>query len=165
MSTRGLLFQWASTINIQQSVLVKHKADLIIISLKINLFSPWYSCKINELALNNNHSLTVIYYTKIERKQCWMFAGTTVSSNQTDLFKRCHDKDHRSSFFLLMSYSLYIYIKKKIAGRFHNILHRSTIPPISTTTTTSHLKSLNKQKRQLQLALDIQFLLSWNGNK
>ena len=59
----------------------------------------------------------------------------------------------------------YIYIKKKIAGRFHNILHRSTIPPISTTTTTSHLKSLNKQKRQLQVALDIQFLLSWNGNK
>jgi hypothetical protein len=28
-----------------------------IISLKINLFSPWYSWKIAELALNNNHSL------------------------------------------------------------------------------------------------------------
>jgi len=26
--------------------------------LKINLFSPWYSWKIAELALNNNHSLT-----------------------------------------------------------------------------------------------------------
>ena len=32
--------------------------DLIIISLKINLFSPWYSWKIAELALNNNHSRT-----------------------------------------------------------------------------------------------------------
>ena len=29
---------------------------LIIISLKINLFSPWYSWKVAELALNNNHS-------------------------------------------------------------------------------------------------------------
>ena len=39
MSTSGL-FQCASTINIQLSVLVSYKADLIIISLKINLFSP-----------------------------------------------------------------------------------------------------------------------------
>ena len=31
--------------------------NVIIISLKINLFSPWYSWKIAELALNNNHSL------------------------------------------------------------------------------------------------------------
>ena len=43
MSIRGLLFQWASTIKLQLSVLVKYKAGLIIISLKINLFSPWYS--------------------------------------------------------------------------------------------------------------------------
>jgi hypothetical protein len=35
----------------------KYKVDLIIISLKINLFSPWYSWKIAELVLNNNHSL------------------------------------------------------------------------------------------------------------
>ena len=51
MSTLRQLFQWASTINIQLS-----KVDLIIIiSLKINLFSPWYSWKIAEL--NNDHSL------------------------------------------------------------------------------------------------------------
>ena len=44
MSTRGLLFRWASTKKIQQNVLVYYKADLIIIiSLKTNLFSPWYS--------------------------------------------------------------------------------------------------------------------------
>ena len=58
MSTRGLLFQWASTIKIQLSMLVEYKADLVIISLKINKFSPWYSWKIVELALNNNQSLT-----------------------------------------------------------------------------------------------------------
>ena len=46
MSTRELLFQWDNTIKIQFT------------SLKINLFLPWYSCKIAELALNSNHSLT-----------------------------------------------------------------------------------------------------------
>jgi hypothetical protein len=49
ISIRGLLFQWVSTIKIQLSVLVQYKADLIIISLKINLFSPWYSWTIAEL--------------------------------------------------------------------------------------------------------------------
>jgi hypothetical protein len=37
------------------------QVDLIIISLKINLLSPWYSWKIAELALNNNHSLIQHY--------------------------------------------------------------------------------------------------------
>ena len=45
-------------IKIQLSVLVLYKADLIIISLKTNLFLPWLSWKIAELAFNNNHSLT-----------------------------------------------------------------------------------------------------------
>jgi hypothetical protein len=40
MSTCGLLFQWTGTIKIQLSVLVSNKADLIIISLMINLFPP-----------------------------------------------------------------------------------------------------------------------------
>ena len=46
MSIHGLLLQWASTIKIQLIVLVLCKVDLIIISLKINLFSPWYSWKL-----------------------------------------------------------------------------------------------------------------------
>ena len=58
MSPCSLLFQWASTIKSQLSMLVYNKADLVIISLIINLFSSWYSWKIAELALNNNHSLT-----------------------------------------------------------------------------------------------------------
>ena len=57
-SIRRLLFQWTSTIKIKLSVLVLYKSDLIIISLTINLFSPWYSWKIAELMLNNNHSIT-----------------------------------------------------------------------------------------------------------
>ena len=40
-------------------MLVWNKAGFIIISLKINLFSPCYSWKFVELALNN-HSLTQI---------------------------------------------------------------------------------------------------------
>jgi len=31
------------------------------ISLNINLFSSWYSWKIAELALNNNHCLTIFH--------------------------------------------------------------------------------------------------------
>ena len=34
--------------------------DIIIISFECNLFSPWYGWKIAHLALNNNHSLTII---------------------------------------------------------------------------------------------------------
>ena len=58
MYIHRLLPQWASTIKIQLSMLVLYKVDLIIISLKINLSSPWYSWKIAELALNNNYSIT-----------------------------------------------------------------------------------------------------------
>jgi len=36
---------------LNKRILVKYKADLIIISLKIKLFSPWYSWQIVELAL------------------------------------------------------------------------------------------------------------------
>ena len=43
---------------IQLSELVQYKADVIVIPLQIILFSPWYSRKIAELVLNNNHSLT-----------------------------------------------------------------------------------------------------------
>jgi hypothetical protein len=51
MSIHELLFQWASSIKIQLSMLVWYKADLIIISFKMNL--PWYSCKIAELTLSS----------------------------------------------------------------------------------------------------------------
>ena len=61
MSNRGLLFQWVGTMKIHLSVLVQYKMDLIIISLQINLFPLWYSWKIAELMLNNNHSLTQVW--------------------------------------------------------------------------------------------------------
>ena len=38
-----------------------YKVYLIIISLKNNLFSPWYSWKIAELALNNNHLTSFLF--------------------------------------------------------------------------------------------------------
>ena len=45
------------------------QVDLIIISLKITLFSPWYSWKIAELALNLNHYIVelvlILYITEI----------------------------------------------------------------------------------------------------
>ena len=54
MSTRGLLFQWASTTKIQLCVLIQDKVN--IISSKCNLFLPWYIWKIPQFPLNNNHS-------------------------------------------------------------------------------------------------------------
>ena len=61
MSTRGQLFQWATTIEIQLTVLVYYRADIIIISSDRNLFSSWNSWKNINLALNNNHSLFLSY--------------------------------------------------------------------------------------------------------
>ena len=55
MATCGLLFQWASTI--QSNSLCWSSTKRNFISLKINLFSPWHSWTIAELALSNNHSL------------------------------------------------------------------------------------------------------------
>ena len=60
----GLLFQWASTTKSQPIILVKYKADLIVVSLIINLFSSWYSWKIAELALkqqSHTHSITIVH--------------------------------------------------------------------------------------------------------
>ena len=55
MSTNGLLFQWPSTIKNQLSVLVKYKRTSSLFHW-IKLVLSWYSWKIAELALNNNHS-------------------------------------------------------------------------------------------------------------
>ena len=64
-----VLFQWASTIKIQLSVLVKYKADLP--SLECNLFSPWYSWRIAYFALNSKYSVIQcnIRYLRALRKR------------------------------------------------------------------------------------------------
>jgi hypothetical protein len=49
--------------------------DLIIISLKINLFSPWSSWKIAELVLNNNHWLTPNHFYRLIIKGFLYFLG------------------------------------------------------------------------------------------
>ena len=69
MSNCGLLIQWANTIKTQLSVLVYYKADLII-SLKINLFSPWYSWKIAELVLKQQSLTLYLENTLILLFQC-----------------------------------------------------------------------------------------------
>jgi len=57
-SASHLSYQINSAVNLYYGNLQFLK-KLIVISLKINLFSPWYSWKIAELALNNHHSLTI----------------------------------------------------------------------------------------------------------
>jgi hypothetical protein len=56
MSIRGPLFQWGNNMKIQLSVLVWYKANIIIISLKIKLLSPWYSWEIAEYELKSKHA-------------------------------------------------------------------------------------------------------------
>ena len=73
MFIRGIFFQWGSNIKIQLSMLVWYRANIIIISLKIKLLSPWYSWKIAELAVNNNHSLNLILKLHIFYKSCSPF--------------------------------------------------------------------------------------------
>ena len=74
---------------------------VIIFKLHVNLFSPWYSWQIVELALNNNHSNYMnpprrgVHDITLCDKVCqwlatglWFSPGTPVSStNKTD----CHD--------------------------------------------------------------------------
>ena len=60
MSTHGLLFQGADTMKIQLSVLVWSKADLINISLKINLFSSKLIKLLSSTTIT--HSLNFLHY-------------------------------------------------------------------------------------------------------
>jgi hypothetical protein len=53
MSTRGLLFWWASTIKIELSILVWYKVSIII--ALCNLFPPWYSSTLT-------HSLFIMIF-------------------------------------------------------------------------------------------------------
>ena len=58
------------TMKIQLSVFVLLKADIIIISSKCSLFSPWNTLQIARFGLNNNHSLqqnTCSIYTALSR--------------------------------------------------------------------------------------------------
>jgi hypothetical protein len=71
MFTHGLLFQWASTIQIQLSVLVQCKADLIIILLKI-------------MILLKNCKISIKQQSLISQLICY----ARTSSNYSDFLKR-----------------------------------------------------------------------------
>ena len=57
MSSRGLLFQWAITMNIQLSVLV-YKVDIIIISSNITCSCHAMPEPFGHLVIHTNHSVT-----------------------------------------------------------------------------------------------------------
>jgi hypothetical protein len=92
MSTRELLFQWATTIKIQLGVLGYYNVDLIIISFKINLFSSWYSWKIAELELNNNQPLT----------HKWLLSSDFISGFKDFISFIVLQLDHLFIFYLLI---------------------------------------------------------------
>ena len=92
MSDLRLLFLWASSIKIQLSMLVYYIADLIIILLKINLLSSWYSWKIAEMALNNNQVLT----------HKWLLSSDFISGFKDCISFIVLQLDHLFIFYLLM---------------------------------------------------------------
>ena len=95
MSTRGLLCQWPSTIQIHLSMSIYYKADIIIISFKCSLFSPWYIWNIAHLTLNNNYSLTLVQNRQFQPychkvASCFFSAKHLVFSRKD---KDCSDSD------------------------------------------------------------------------
>ena len=90
------LFQWANTIKTQLSALVKYKADLII-PLKMNLFSSWYSYEIAKLALNNNHSPTQIHDSDIIVFS-WGNRSPIVFSHRQHYRKTVHEGEDNNMF-------------------------------------------------------------------
>ena len=82
MGNRCDNWEWTPT---QHVGLVQSRPN-VIISLKINLFSPWYSWKIAGLALKNNYSLTpgktftiwVTHGCLIRKRNCLLFTNTWV---------------------------------------------------------------------------------------
>jgi hypothetical protein len=74
---------------------------IIIISLKMNLFSPWYSWKITELALNNNHSLN----KNISIRQPWLFVRKFLNQRALkELFNEASAKGDDWSFTITVSF-------------------------------------------------------------
>ena len=63
ISIHELLFQWASIIKNTTKRVGLVQSGPYHHFIEINLFSPWYSWTIVELALSNNHSLTQSIWT------------------------------------------------------------------------------------------------------
>ena len=76
ISTRGLLFEWTSTIQINQACWSRTKPTSSPSHWKLTC-SPWYSWKIAELALCNNHSFThsELYYYLIQTGWWPIYSG------------------------------------------------------------------------------------------
>ena len=68
--------------------MVQYKADMIIISLKINMFLPWYSWKIAELALKNNHSHDniILIWSIVMKVLCYVNICQSKLTFDVDLF-------------------------------------------------------------------------------
>ena len=86
-------------------MLVEYKAGLNIISLEINMFSPWYSWKIAELALSNNHTLYIyIVCVCVRDIACAFFYEFPIG------FWKCSDSVVFLFFILLYNDKIAIYI-------------------------------------------------------
>jgi hypothetical protein len=111
--------------------LVLCKTYFIIISLKCNLFSSWYSCKITHLGLNNNHSLTIGSF----RSHC-RFITTPVKKIITELIEiLCNVVEERNSGYSVLrhfqQYFSYVVVVSFIGGGNRSTLRKPDRPAAS----------------------------------
>jgi hypothetical protein len=69
-------------------------------SLKIDLFSTWYSWKITELALNNNHSLTSLCVSVACVSGLFILFAPSIFSDDVYYCKRTFLRWHQFLWFL-----------------------------------------------------------------
>ena len=104
MSFCWLLFPFVRTIQkSNQGCWSSIKSDLVVISLKITLFSPWYGWKIAELALSNNHSLILIRIASVEYMACVL--ATSVVDRGLEL-RSGQTKDYKLVYFAVSHISM-----------------------------------------------------------
>jgi hypothetical protein len=96
MSTHGLLFQWARTINIQLYVMIYYKASSSSSHQKCNIFSQLYTWKIAELMLNNNHWLV------------WLTGIQYINKHKRVVMKINEDMNNLSSFNVCTFFIAYV---------------------------------------------------------
>jgi hypothetical protein len=111
------------------------RTSIIIIWLKINLLSPWYSWKLTELALNNNQSkfyLKSVHFITIQHKLSRAFQTDMHNKIKYSTTKTCHSIQNQYT-----SRQTYAYICVLTTG-----------PPTASASLRSHCHRTRGQNRK-----------------
>ena len=168
--------EWSNTVTTKLNVLVQYKADLIIISSKTKLFSPWYSWNIAELEWNNNHwqteryfvckmceKVSIFYLEKQDVKIWYLFHVKNIvwlKMVSSSLGLRCQLKynkgNHESQNLVMFSCTntLHDHNVCFISGQL-NCIHFIPLPNIITTISSTFLFLLRMQRNIWKLSRNL----------